>query len=132
MSRQWPCRCIFQDRPSILSVYIMSNSAPAGSGSPQPWSKFQPCFGKHPDAFHAFCGEEEANLERIVLQSLKRNCHMIPRKYLSSFILSVSALSAFHAADAAPLPSVHQPGHFSKIMVVIFENMSYAEIRNEH
>ncbi len=56
---------------------------------------------------------------------------MIPRKYLSSFILSVSALSAFHAADAAPLPSVHQPGHFSKIMVVIFENMSYAEIRNE-
>lgn len=48
---------------------------------------------------------------------------------LSSLAISVSTLALVTAPYAAP--AHHQPLHFNKIMVVIFENMSYAEIKNE-
>jgi hypothetical protein len=48
-------------------------------------------------------------------------------KSMAAFLLTLSAFTIPHTSFSAS----HQPKHFSKIMVVIFENMSYEEIKNE-
>lgn len=51
------------------------------------------------------------------------------KKYFASLLLSSLAVTA----NAKPIDNsnAHQPKHFKKVMVVMFENMSYAEIKNE-
>lgn len=50
------------------------------------------------------------------------------KKHLASLVISLSTCAV--VANAAQ-PSAHTPKHFPKIMVVMFENMSYAEIKDE-
>lgn len=47
-----------------------------------------------------------------------------PRLMLAASTLAISSLTFANT-------TLHQPQHFQKILVVIFENMSYAEIKNE-
>lgn len=55
---------------------------------------------------------------------------MVPRNFLSKLILFLSLLFSSTLVVANAIQG-HQPAHFKNIMIVMFENMSYAEIKNE-
>lgn len=50
---------------------------------------------------------------------------------LTYFLLIITQLILSPIGFANQLLVTHKPKHFSKVMIVIFENMSYAEIKNE-
>ena len=52
-------------------------------------------------------------------------------KYFFSILTALSLLTTPLVSSNAQAQPPHNPKHFHKIMVVIFENMSYAEIKNE-